>query len=302
MSKKSKKSSRIVRIARQVRPVEPLGIIPASIFRTLGRFVEQLFQTTNTQVITEFRISRYQLLVSLRIFLCLVFLPFIVNGLTKNLIVRPVTAYIWNGQQEDIFLNSYLEKEALDELQGFEEQLYFDFFASPKKYETPIWASYQDDSDPNAIRFPVLVKAQLQLKTIDLAKRYNKQSIEALTNFCGDIISFCTLATVIVTSKPGIIIFKSFTIEFFYSLSDTLKSGILIFGSNLLVGFHSPKGWEFLLQCIFDRFGFPPNESFILVFVATFPVLLDTVFKYWIFRYLNRISPSTVATYHAMLE
>ncbi|CAL5225752.1 cemAHiC_scaffold_21, partial [Coccomyxa viridis] len=35
---------------------------------------------------------------------------------------------------------------------------------------------------------------------------------------------------------------------------------------------------------------------------AAFPVFLDTIFKYWIFRYLNKISPSTVATYHNMIE
>jgi hypothetical protein len=70
----------------------------------------------------------------------------------------------------------------------------------------------------------------------------------------------------------------------------------------LLVGFHSPRGWELFLEFALNRFGFPHNENFIFLFVATFPVLLDTVFKYWIFRYLNKISPSTVATYHAMIE
>jgi hypothetical protein len=31
-------------------------------------------------------------------------------------------------------------------------------------------------------------------------------------------------------------------------------------------------------------------------------VLLDVLFKYLIFRHLNRSSPATVATYHAMIE
>jgi len=37
-------------------------------------------------------------------------------------------------------------------------------------------------------------------------------------------------------------------------------------------------------------------------FIATIPVILDTLFKYWIFRYLNRLSPSAVATYRTMNE
>jgi lipoprotein signal peptidase len=44
------------------------------------------------------------------------------------------------------------------------------------------------------------------------------------------------------------------------------------------------------------------NRSYISFFIATFPVILDTIFKYWIFRHLNRISPSAVATYKEMNE
>ena len=45
----------------------------------------------------------------------------------------------------------------------------------------------------------------------------------------------------------------------------------------------------------------PPEPSpFILLFIATFPVILATIFKYWIFRYLNRVSPSSVATLRGM--
>ena len=102
--------------------------------------------------------------------------------------------------------------------------------------------------------------------------------------------------------KPQVIILKSFLTESLYSLSDTTKSFLLILGMDLLVGFHSPRGWEIVLESTLRHFGLPENESFILLFVALFPVFLDTVFKYWIFRYLNKISPSTVVTYHSMLE
>jgi CemA family len=102
--------------------------------------------------------------------------------------------------------------------------------------------------------------------------------------------------------KPQIIILKSFLAESLYNLSDTTKSFLLILLTDLLVGFHSPRGWEVVIEILLRNFGFPENEDFILLFVATFPVLLDTVFKYWIFRYLNQISPSTVATYHNMIE
>jgi hypothetical protein len=41
-----------------------------------------------------------------------------------------LTEYIWNTEQEDIF-KFVFRKEALSELQDFEQQLYFDYFSSP---------------------------------------------------------------------------------------------------------------------------------------------------------------------------
>lgn len=141
-----------------------------------------------------------------------------------------------------------------------------------------------------------------QLKSLQIASKYNEQSVRAITNVCADLITVCTLYLLSVLMKPQIIILKSFVIESIYSLSDTTKSFLLILGMDLLVGFHSPHGWEIAVESLLRHFGLPENESFILFFVALFPVFLDTVFKYWIFRYLNKISPSTVVTYHSMLE
>ncbi|MFM7731913.1 MAG: proton extrusion protein PcxA, partial [Cyanobium sp.] len=64
--------------------------------------------------------------------------------------------------------------------------------------------------------------------------------------------------------------------------------------------FHSPEGWTVLLDGIAAHFGLPTGENFIMLFIATFPVVLATIFKYWIFRYLNRVSPSAVATLNNM--
>ena len=70
--------------------------------------------------------------------------------------------------------------------------------------------------------------------------------------------------------------------------------------TDIFVGFHSTHGWEVVLENGLRHFGLPENHDLIFLFIATFPVVLDTVFKYWIFRYLNQVSPSAVATYHEM--
>jgi hypothetical protein len=102
--------------------------------------------------------------------------------------------------------------------------------------------------------------------------------------------------------KRQVATLKAFIDEIVYGLSDSAKAFIIILFTDMFVGFHSPHGWEVLLEGMSRHLGFPANRDFIFLFIATFPVILDTVFKYWIFRYLNRISPSAVATYKNMNE
>jgi hypothetical protein len=269
---------------------EKSGLIPRSIIRTFGRFKEQLLPGSEKKIIQEFRISRYQVLVSVQTLFLLVFIPFLTNVFLKNVLILPVTEYFWNNLQSEIFINSSQQNRAYNQIQKFEEKLYFEkilTFSNIETFEKPV---------------EELVAPQYQEEMMHLAIQYNQQSIISLTNCFSDIIAILILLLLIYSMKPQIIILKSFLVESLYSLSDTTKSFLLIFFTDLLVGFHSPRGWDVVLEIFLQHFGLPENQDFILLFVATFPVLLDTVFKYWIFRYLNKISPSTVATYHNMIE
>jgi hypothetical protein len=333
------------------KAVEQTGLIPRSIIRTFDRFRKQLVPETQKLIIQEFRISRYQFLVSIKCLTNLIFIPLLINYLLKNFLLIPVTENLWNSQQPEIFLNSYQQERAFHELQKFQEKLYFDylltdiekplgtnFFDLPinktearvyeknkitvnekySKYSYKLIESLNHKSFLNKSYFHLLsidntnienkektkeiIQQRLQHKMIELAVYYNHQSILALTNLVGDFVTFIVISLLVIYMKPEIIILKSFLTESIYSLNDTKKSFLLILGTDLLVGFHSPRGWEICLELFLRHFGFPENKDFVFLFVASFPVLLDTIFKYWIFRYLNKISPSTVATYHSMIE
>ena len=142
----------------------------------------------------------------------------------------------------------------------------------------------------------------LQEKIFELAQSSHFHALQSLTNVFADFLSILVLIFLLITLRPEITILKSFLVEVIYNLSDTTKSFLLILMTDLLVGFHSPRGWETMFSLILYHFGLPENQDFVFLFVATLPVILDTVFKYWIFRHLNKISPSTVATYHNMIE
>jgi hypothetical protein len=153
-----------------------------------------------------------------------------------------------------------------------------------------------------AVVFRTSVQKRLQVKILELAKHYNEESIEAVTNFFADVLSFITLCYLLVRLEIQINITKSFLLEVFFGLDDSKKSLLILFITDLLVGYHSPNIWELFFQTLFDHYGLPESQTTIFLLVATLPVLLDVLFKYLIFRHLNRASPATVATYHAMIE
>jgi hypothetical protein len=488
---------------------EEIGFFPRSFSRVLDRFLKQVFSDVENLVIQEYRFYRYLFLTTLKCLLILFFVPFFVNFFSKNYLVRPLTEYFWNTQQNEIFLNSYQQKRAFSELKDFEEKIYFESLINLKDNSKNSYASIltkemssknlenfnnyttslneneqnikleilsnnigpaSDKSGPSMVgafsflqwdnprrgfiplqekkshrgpslsphdpsgppfpppeggwkvggaasdKMPLLFSAppkggpleenksphppkgggpassvsisprmqgwmqeaggkmqgpsyekksfssprilaerlpfsflapprrgqalrvgaekksdagprqeitglpngslffdqkpakrysfeqRLQEKTIELALRYNNQSIEAITNFFADLISFITLCYLLFALEIQINITKSFLLEVFFGLDDSKKSLLILLITDLLVGYHSSNLWELFFEFLFTHYGLPESQTGIFLLVATLPVLLDVLFKYLIFRHLNRSSPATVATYHAMIE
>jgi hypothetical protein len=142
----------------------------------------------------------------------------------------------------------------------------------------------------------------MQARAQELSEDYRQRGVDAVANVFADIFSLVGFAIVVATNREAIRTVKNFLDEVLYSLSDSAKAFLIILFTDMFVGFHSPHGWEVILEGVTRHFGLPENRDFNFLFIATFPVILDTVMKYWIFRYLNGISPSSVATYKNMNE
>lgn len=142
----------------------------------------------------------------------------------------------------------------------------------------------------------------MELEAAEVYRAFQGRGSDAIKNVFSDLLAVLAFVVILVTSNRQIAILKTFMDELIYGLSDSAKAFIIILFTDMFVGFHSPHGWEVILEGVARHFGLPESRSFIFLFIATFPVILDTVFKYWIFRYLNRISPSAVATYRNMNE
>nr|AYQ94741.1 chloroplast envelope membrane protein [Elakatothrix viridis] len=309
ITEKSKKKS-LVSIT-----YEEIGLFPRSFNRVFDRFLKQLFSDVENLVVQEYRFYRYLFLTTIRCLLTLIFVPIFVNFLAKNYLVEPLTKYYWNTKQSELFLNSYQQEQAFSKLQEFEERIYFESLIDSNCSQnqnsepgvTSLTMSSQSTETPlnnektNSCHSRYL-KQKLQDQTLELAIRYNNESIEGITNFFSDLISFSTLCFLLFTLEIQINITKSFLFELFFGLEDSKKSLLILFITDLLVGYHSPNLWETFFSSIFSHYGLPESETSIFLLVATLPVLLDVLFKYLIFRHLNRTSPATVATYHALIE
>ena len=398
---------------------EEIGLFPRSFSRVLDRFLKQVFSDVDNLVIQEYRFYRYLFLTTLKCLFIFFFVPFFVNFLAKNYVIRPFTEYYWNTKQTEIFLNSSQQKHAFSELKEYEEKFYFESLIYPKSLNKPILEHRttpqllpresqsrglaKGNSDPlfsqnnnrnngdsvksfktkrivslkpflsrlktrqafrkqktkrvwckkgpqkslrlvfrnlrtsyysqsryvspmgkqnldentslmtsNLSQKSVFVFQTLesdknrqhhyQEKTKELAQRYNDQSVEAITNGLGDIVSLGTLFYLLYVLEIQVNITQSFLVEVFFGLDDSQKSLLILLVTDLLVGYHSSNLWEFFFEFFFNHYGLPESQTGIFLLVATLPVLLDVLFKYFIFRHLNRSSPATVATYHAIIE
>lgn len=264
---------------------EKTGIVPRSMNKLFNRFKQELNPNAEVEALEEFKVAKYQTSTSVRYIIVLLVTPILINQLSKIFILDPLINNLWNKNSLQIFLNPSQEERAFADLQRFEEKLHFEILIGKL--------------DSSSIEN---VQQQMSDKALEIALEYSFESANAIKNILADFISIIIFISILIINKRQFSILKSFINESIYGLSDTAKAFLIILFTDIFVGFHSPHGWEIVIEVILRHFGLPESRDFIFIFISTFPVILDTIFKYWIFRYLNRISPSAVATYHNMNE
>ncbi len=261
------------------------AIIDPSLIDTFRRIQQDLNPNAESEVIENYRFHQNKTKTSLRFILILILLPLIVQYISKLVAIGPAVDLYRSYRHADVFLNVNLEREGLEEMERFEKKLKFRQMIDI----APRLTSEQMDE-------------QIRAKAAEIKVDFYRQSANAVKNWFADLLSIVTFAWLLVNSKPQIAVLKSFLDDLISGLSDTAKAFIIILLTDVFVGFHSPHGWEIILEGTARHLGIPESHAFNSLFIATFPVFIDTIFKYWIFRYLNGQSPSAVATYKTMNE
>jgi hypothetical protein len=300
---------------------EPITLIPSSLLTVSWRAIRQFFYLPLKEQQLEILFQRRIGQLALQMIAKLLFIPLLANFLATFFIFTPVVEQLWHNQS-DIYLHTYLETQAFQEFQDYENELYLDFFLNPELYDPELYEFSDSNLDHTTqakqltefnlnpsfyqqIIWPgqgLPIQEKLQQKMMELASKYNQKSMITLIRLFGDGLTLFVFFSIAYTSGAQLFLLKAVVLEMLASLHDITRSVMIIFSVNLLVGYHSPRGWELLLQWLIDRGNWPLGETFILFVVGTLPVILDTCFKYWIFRYLNKSLPTTVVTYHRMIE
>jgi hypothetical protein len=262
------------------------SFLPNSLKKTLGRVKKELNPNSEAEVVKNFHTSRSQTNTAIKFLLVLILLPMLTQQVSKHFLVAPIVDHLRNEPESQAFLNSEMKEEALKELQKFEEDLKFEKLLN----KTPEVVS------------PEILEEKVKQKADAIVKLYHIKSNDAVSNVFADLLAAGAFAAILLTRKKDVLILKSFMGRICGDLSDSAKAFILILGTDIFVGFHSPHGWEVILEGLASHLGIPANRNIIFLFIATVPVVLDSVFKYWIFRYMSKLSPSTVATMRNMNE
>ena len=262
------------------------GPLPGSVGKTFSKIKQDLNPKSEQEVVDEFRRSRAVTIIGVRLLALLIIIPILSQQVSKHLLIAPIVEQYRGGEEAVVTvdnLNSEWKEEALAELNTYEEELKMDHLLR--------------GVPPMA---PEVMEEKVQEKANEIAEVYHHKSTNAISNVFADIVGLFAFAAVLLIRRKDINVLKSFIDNIIYGLSDSAKAFTIILFTDMFVGFHSPHGWEVLLESMANHLGVAPNQSAISLFIATVPVVMDTIMKYWIFRYLSQMSASTVATLKEM--
>nr|YP_010569065.1 Chloroplast envelope membrane protein [Vaccinium corymbosum]YP_010569150.1 Chloroplast envelope membrane protein [Vaccinium virgatum]YP_010569235.1 Chloroplast envelope membrane protein [Vaccinium angustifolium]YP_010700618.1 envelope membrane protein [Vaccinium ashei]BCA89923.1 envelope membrane protein [Vaccinium uliginosum]UCS09858.1 envelope membrane protein [Vaccinium corymbosum]UZC78852.1 Chloroplast envelope membrane protein [Vaccinium corymbosum]UZC78937.1 Chloroplast envelope mem len=214
----------------------------------------------------------------------IVFLPWWIS-LSLNKCLESWVINWWNTSQSETFLNEIQEKNILEKFIELEELVLLDEII--KEY-----------SETHLQKIGIGIHKE----TIQLIKIYNEDRIHTILHFSINLICFIILSGYSILRNEELVILNSWAHEFLYNLSDTIKAFSILFLIDLCTGYHSTHGWELIIGSVYNDFGFFHNDQILSVLVSILPPILDAIFKYLIFSYLSRVSPSLVVIYNSMNE
>ncbi|MBJ7901061.1 MAG: CemA family protein [Cyanobacteria bacterium RI_101] len=236
-------------------------------------------------LLRQFRIARQDRKAGIRFLILLVLVPLATQIFFKNVVYSPLVDHfkIHAVAVEEIEFNKEIAQEYLEEFVTFKESL-----------EIQELLGILPENSPE------IKREKLQEKAKEILLGAARRTQDGLKNVLADLTALGAFALLVIIFKKQALMTRRFISRSFLGLSDVTKVFIFILLTDVFVGFHSAEGWEVILASLMTHVGLTENRAFIFLFIATVPVLLDSLFKLLIFNYFTRQSPSAVAILEKM--
>ncbi len=254
-----------------------------SFFDTANQIRRELDPDYEQEVVRDLRNLRKQQATGIRWLLILVFVPLIVQIATRTFIFEPLLDNWWTRNPNPAEISQEIGEHFRQEFFGYKEQLEIRELLGIK----PPYSETQ-------------VREKLVKKAEELFLEAGYRTLDGLKNIFADLVSLATFVGLVYLGRRQLSSLRLFFARTFNGLNDATKVFLIILITDLFVGYHSPEGWDVILGGLFAHFGLPENHTFNNSFIATVPVIMDSWFKFWVFNYLTRTSPSSVAIYEKM--
>ena len=260
--------------------------IPVSILQSFNRIRRNIISGDNYEqdLVQEVRQSRRRINIGIRFIIILIVVTITTQQISKNFLFRPLVESWELRHKVEFEFSKEIEERALNEFREQREKLEFQALLNGKP----------DEVDN------IKIEELLQEKAQKIYILYQDLSLEGIQNLFADMTAGFVVYAILIMGKKEVKIIKQFIDETIYGLNDNAKAFLIIVITDTFVGYHSSDGWEVLINTFSIHFGLPENRNLSLAFIATVPVFLDALLKFWVFQTLTSSSPSTAAIYDEM--
>lgn len=267
--------------------IDPAGlVIPQprpgwSGFRARINQIGREIYADEQQVLQDLRLRRLETRQAFRWAIILVLIPLTIHLFTKFAILNPVLGSYGDQHPTQIELSEEIRRHFLDEMTEAKgeleiRQLLGDVITEEEKQKV------------------------LHEKAEELWRESRNEAVNGLKNVIADGTALLAFIGIVFLNRSKLTTIRSATNRAFLNLRDPVKVFLFILVTDMFVGFHSAEGWEVILSGLASHLGLPESKTAIYGFIATVPVIIDSIIKFWIFSYLTRYSPSASAIYERM--
>ncbi|NJK59358.1 MAG: hypothetical protein HC918_02590, partial [Oscillatoriales cyanobacterium SM2_1_8] len=271
--------------ASEVIPLEK-SILPGSLFRTFDRVGRNLddkkYAGYEQEVLSELRQSRQRAIGALRFCAFLLVFTVVLQQASKWLVYSPFVESLNRDRQVEARFAPDIERELLEKFRELKDKQELERLVA------------------GTVLSPETLTAETEQEARRLVATFQTQRLDGIKNVFADGTAVFGFYTLLLANRRQLQILRGFFDETLYSLNDSAKAFVLIVFTDTFVGYHSSDGWESLLLLIGSHYGIAENRWFLMTFIATVPVFLDGLFKYWIFQYLRQSSPTTATIFGEM--